>query len=157
MEKPVSSKSCSLQITRNYTASPEAVFQAWTDPKALMQWFAPSDTFTTPVAEVNLVVGGSYRIQMKDPSGHLHTVGGVYREISRPDRLVFTWAWEGGGRCDELTEIEMSETLVTVEFHQTDTGTELKLIHEQLSTEESRAKHEQGWGGCLTGLEKLVG
>ena len=155
MEKSTSPENCSLQITRNYSASPEAVFQAWTDPKALMQWFAPSDSFTTPLAEVNLSVGGSYRIQMKDPSGEMHIVGGEYREICRPDRLVFTWAWEAGGSCDGDTEIQISETLVTVEFHQTETGTELRLMHKKLSTEESRAKHEEGWAGCLTRLEKF--
>ena len=152
MEKITSPTNCSLQITRNYSASPEAVFQAWTDPKALMQWFAPSDTFTTPVAEVNLLVGGSYRIQIKDPSGEIHTVGGVYREIQQPTRLVFTWAWEEAGDCGGGTDDPITETLVTVEFHQVGTGTELILTHEQLPTEEARKKHQEGWSGCLTKL-----
>ncbi len=155
MEKNTSPASYFLQITRHYSASPEAVFQAWTDPKTLMQWFAPSDSFATPLVEVNLFVGGSYRICMKDPSGEMHIVGGEYREIRRPDRLVFTWAWDAGVSCDGETEIQVSETLVTVEFHQTATGTELRLTHELLSTEESRAKHEEGWSGCLTKLGKF--
>ena len=152
MEKPASPTNCSLQITRNYSASPEAVFQAWTDPEALRQWFAPSETFTTPLAEVNFRVGGSYRIQIKDPSGAIHTVGGVYQEIQRPRRLVFTWAWEEAGDCGGGTDDPITETLVTVEFHQVETGTELILTHEQLPTEEAREKHQEGWSGCLAKL-----
>lgn len=120
-----------------------------------MQWFAPADTFTTPVAEVNLVVGGSYRIQIKDPSGEIHTVGGVYQEIQRPTRLVFTWAWEEAGDCRGGTDDPITETLVTVEFHQVKAGTEMTLNHEQFPTEEAREKHQEGWSGCLTKLGQI--
>ena len=120
-----------------------------------MQWFAPADTFTTSLAEVNLLVGGLYRIQIKDPSGAIHTVGGVYQEIQRPTRLVFTWAWEEAGDCGGGTDDPITETLVTVEFHQVETGTELILTHEQLPTEEAREKHQEGWSGCLTQLGKV--
>lgn len=157
MEKTTSASTSSLQITRNYSASPEAVFQAWTDPQALMQWFAPADNFITPLAEVDLRVGGSYRIQIKGPTGEIHTVGGVYKEIRKSERLVFTWKWEEAGDCGGGTEPAMPETRVTVEFRPTKIGMELVLTHEQFMTEEARDKHEEGWMGCLTRLGTNVG
>src|SRR5262249_55622945 len=95
-------KDTTLTITRTFNAKPEAVFKPWTDPQALMRWFAPSDDFTTPVAEVDPRVGGRYRIQMKDPAGQFHTVRGTYREVTPPARLVFTWTWEEGSCGDEM-------------------------------------------------------
>lgn len=79
-----------LQIKRTFAAPREKVFQAWTDPAALKRWFGPSDDFSTPVAEVDLRVGGRYRIHMKSPDGQPHTVHGVYREVTPPAKLVFT-------------------------------------------------------------------
>ena len=54
-----------------------------------------AEGFTTPIAEVDLKVGGRYRLGMKAPGDNpLLIVGGVYREIVHPERLVFTWQWE---------------------------------------------------------------
>lgn len=83
-----------LRIKRTFAAPREKVWQAWTDPKALRRWFLPADDFSTSLVEVDLRLGGKYRIQMKSPDGEFHTVGGVYREILPPEKLVFTWAGE---------------------------------------------------------------
>jgi len=48
-----------LQIKRTYQASRETVFEAWTNPETLKQWFGPTDDFKTPEAEVDLRVGES--------------------------------------------------------------------------------------------------
>ncbi|MGQ0811672.1 MAG: SRPBCC family protein, partial [Nitrospiraceae bacterium] len=76
-----------LRITRTFNAPRDKVFKAWTDSQALMRWFAPSDDFSVPFAEVDLRVGGSYRIQMKAPNGDLHTVKGRYREVIVPEKV----------------------------------------------------------------------
>lgn len=62
-----------LRITRRFTAPRGKVFQAWTDPHALMQWFAPSDDYSTLLAEVDPRIGGSYRIAMKALDGMIYT------------------------------------------------------------------------------------
>ena len=98
-----------VNVRRTFAAPRERVFRAWTEPEALKQWFAPTDAHTTPVAEVDLRPGGSYRIDMHSPGGDVFQVSGVYQEISLPERLVFTWKWRESG-------IEPAETLVTVEF-----------------------------------------
>ena len=146
----------SLQIKRTYRATREQVFRAWTNPDALRKWFYPSDDFKTPVAEVDLQVGGAYRIQMVAPNGEKHTVGGVYKEITSPEKLVFTWAWEPGSGCGSSESEATSVTLVTVELHEKGSETEVVLTHERLPNVESRDKHNEGWDGCLSRLERGI-
>jgi len=139
-----------LRITRTFPAPHEKVFQAWTDPKALTRWFAPSDEYATPLVEVDLRVGGKYRIEMKAPDGEVHKVGGLYREVKPPEKLVFTWAWEPGATCGTPDY----ETLVTVEFHARGNSTEIVLTHEGFIDSTERDKHNLGWAGCLNRLPK---
>lgn len=143
-----------LQITRKFAAPRDKVFQAWTDPKELKRWFAPSDDYSTTLVEVDLRVGGKYRIQMKAPGGEIYTVGGTYREVVFPEKLVYTWAWEGGASCGTMGE--EGETLVTVVFHDRAAVTEVILTHEYFLTTEEKDKHGHGWVGCLERLAKTV-
>jgi uncharacterized protein YndB with AHSA1/START domain len=143
-----------LRITRRFAAPCEKVFQAWTDPERLKRWFAPSDDYSTPHADVDLRVGGTYRIQIKAPDGAIYTAKGSYKEIQPAEWLVFSWSWEGPGWRGLK---EFYETLVTVELRTVPAGTELTLTHEFFPTAEERDKHRSGWTGCLTRLiEALV-
>lgn len=138
-----------LNLTRTYSAPREEVFRAWTEPEALKRWFAPSDEFSTPIAEVDLRVGGAYRIGMKPPDQEdMFIVVGTYREVQPPERLVFTWSWEEG--------MDVGETLVTVEFRDLGGSTEVVLTHELFPNEQARDKHNEGWSGCLKRLEKIL-
>ena len=156
MASTTSTANTTLQIKKTYKASRETIFKAWTDPQALKKWFAPSDDFSTPIAEVDLRVGGKYRIQMKEPNGNAHTVVGTYRDIRAPEKLVFTWAWEAGGGCGGSETGEPIETLVTVEFYEKGPETEVMLTHELFPDTETRDKHNEGWTGCLARLTKVV-
>ena len=156
MATTTQSSTATLNISRTFQANREKVFQAWTTATALKQWFGPTDGFTVPSAEVDLRVGGKYRIQMKAPDGEMHTVGGVYREVAAPEKLVFTWAWEEGGGCGDSGNEQPVETLVTVEFREKGQSTEVLLTHELFPTTESRDKHDEGWSGCLNRLAKVV-
>lgn len=136
-----------LKITHTYAAPPEKVFRAWTDPEVMKRWFAPSDEFSVPEVAVDARAGGRYRIVMRAPDGEYHRVGGVYRAVDPPRKLVFTWAWESTPE---------RESLVTVEFNAAGVGTELVVIHELFADEEARDKHEQGWNGCLNRLPQAL-
>jgi uncharacterized protein YndB with AHSA1/START domain len=79
-----------LTLTRVFDAPRDLVFQAWTDPAHLKQWWGPNG-FTTPACEVDLRVGGAWKIVMRFPDGsNEHTMQAVYREILPPERLAFT-------------------------------------------------------------------
>lgn len=136
----------SLRITRLFQAPREKVFEAWTRPEQMSRWCAPSEEYSTS-AEVDLRVGGAYRIEMTHASGSVHTAVGEYREMTPPERLVYTWSWEDGG---------VKDTLVTIELRELDGGTELTLVHERFPDAEQSGKHEQGWTGCLKRFESAL-
>ena len=75
---------------------------------------------------------------------------GEYRELQPDRKIVFTWRWED----DE--EWEERDSVVTVELSDCDGGTEVRLTHEQLPSEESRDRHTEGWKSVLEKLEKFV-
>jgi uncharacterized protein YndB with AHSA1/START domain len=135
----------SLTLKRRFRASPEKLFRAWTEGEALKRWFGPSDNMAITVADVDLRAGGRYRIVMREAGGEEHRVGGVYREISPPSRLVFTWAWE--------TTPER-ESLVTILISPVEGGAELILIHERFADEAARDRHQHGWIGSFVRLER---
>jgi len=109
-----------------------------------------SGRFYNSIAEVDLTIGGKYRLGMQPPGDDgVLIVGGVYRQILRPEKLVFTWRWESPN-ADE------PETLVTVEFYERNGTTEVMLKHELLSDDGQREKHCEGWIGCLNQLERLI-
>jgi uncharacterized protein YndB with AHSA1/START domain len=123
-----------VRLQRLLSASPQEVFDAWTDPESLQQWFCPGTVSLTSV-ELDARVGGYFRIVMRDETKDLvHT--GEYREITPPQRLVFTW--RSSGTYGE-------ETLVTIELHPRGNKTELVLTHERLPDTSSAGKHEGGW------------
>jgi glutathione S-transferase len=141
-----------LCLERTFAGSPEEVFDAWTSPEVLTRWWAAQPTWTSPGCDVDLRVGGRYVLRMlDDETGHVHAVGGVYREIERPTRLVYTWCWEGS---DGLHPGH--ESLVTVEFVPTGAGTTVLLEHSGLASEESRARHTMGWTGTFDNLASRV-
>ena len=76
-------------------------------------------------------------------------MGGTYREVTPPTRLVFTWVWEQG-------DIEGQETVVTAEFNERDGGTEISITHEGFKTTESRDQHGWGWNSSLDCLTKEI-
>ena len=137
-----------LHLRRTFQAPREKVFRAWTDPEELRKWWGP-DGYETPIAEVDLRVGGAYRFGMRKlPDGDIFYLQGTYREVRPPERLVYTWRWEATP--------ELGETLVTVEFHDRGGSTEVALTHELFPTDKARSDHEKGWNSILSQLTKAL-
>ncbi len=138
----------SLEIKRLIKAPRERVYAAWTDPAQLKQWFGPENVQThNLVADVR--VGGNYQWDLSNTEGERMTVRGEYRELEPGKKIVFTWQWDD----DEVWENRTS--IVTVELYDADGGTELRLRHVQLPSEQSRDRHGEGWNSVLDRLEKL--
>lgn len=148
MAKEQMSTQPALQIKRTFQAPRDRVFRAWTDPKELALWFHVSADYSTLVPELDLRVGGKYRLEMHHKGGNVHKVVGLYREIKPPERIVFTWRWEADSTAHD--------SLVTVEFRDLGKSTEIALTHEQLPSAEEREKHGHGWNGCLEELAKYL-
>jgi uncharacterized protein YndB with AHSA1/START domain len=140
-----------FRLRRTFAATPEEVFDAWTNPLVLERWWAAAPTWSSPGCEVDLRVGGRYVLRMRDDDGEEHVVGGEYREVDRPRRLVYTWRWmgEGGPHPGHVS-------LVTVEFLSDGGQTTLVLEHSGLASERSRESHGEGWTACLENLARRV-
>ncbi len=147
-EAAPSKEETTLQLRRVFKVPREAVFAAWTNPEQMKKWIIPEPGFTTPAVEVELRVGGKYRIQMLSPKGNYHTALGIYREISPPEKLVFTWFW--------LEYPMHGETQVTIEFRDLGDSTEMVFTHEFFPDKASRDDHNRGWSGAIGHLQEFL-
>jgi uncharacterized protein YndB with AHSA1/START domain len=135
-----------LTIRRVFSAPRQTVFSAWTEPEELRKWWRVGENWTTPLAEVDLKVGGRFTLGTKAPDGDLHIIRGEFREVSPPNRLVYTWSVDG-------TEPEENE--VTVEFRTVGEDTEVTITHARLSSE-SADSSKAGWEAVLRSLGRVL-
>jgi uncharacterized protein YndB with AHSA1/START domain len=135
-----------LRVVRVLWASPEEVFDAWTDPKSLAIFMAPGSVKGS-VVESDPRVGGRFRIVMKGADcDHEHT--GEYLVLDRPRALVFTWT-------SKATRGKSST--VSIGIRSVGPGqTEVTLLHEGLPDEPSTSEHRSGWGDILDKLGAAV-
>src|SRR5947208_7379344 len=106
-----------LIVTRMIEAPPEKVFRAWTEPELLKQWFAPSP-WTTPAVEADVRAGGSSLVVMRSPEGAEFPNRGVYLEVVKNRRLVFTDAYS-----EAWKPAEKPFMTVILTFEEVDGGT----------------------------------
>jgi uncharacterized protein YndB with AHSA1/START domain len=146
-----------LVVKRVVSATPEQVFDAFTDPEQLMQWWWPNGFFC-PSAEVDLRVGGTYRLAMQWPewipvdAQFSHYLAGEYYEIDRPHRIVMS------GRAVNEEQGELFATLIEVTFDTDEKGTTLTVrqsYFDPLPPPQAMAGAEQGWTEQLDKLEAL--
>ena len=130
-------------VERTVAATPEKVFAAWTNPNLLAQWWGPPGSRVSSV-EVDLQVNGRYRIGIIQPSQDTYYVYGTYQIIQPPKKLEFTWRWE-------QPEMDIGNSLVTVEIRGNGRSTHITLTHTQLP-EPALTPHRQGWEGILDSL-----
>ena len=147
MAKEIVGERPSLKVKRFYSVTPAKVWRAWTDARALGQWFRPDASFSVPVAESDVRVGGGFRVLMINAKGEEFDLSGVYREVVPERRLVMTWGWKNQPG---------HESLVTVTLRPLGQGTQLELRHEQYVDMENQPTHEQGWNGALDKLGQLL-
>jgi uncharacterized protein YndB with AHSA1/START domain len=127
-----------LELRRSFRASAERVFRAWTQPAALREWWCPPGWIAGDV-EIDLRVGGLYRIVMRRCDGAREiAVRGRFLEIRPPNRLAFTWLWEGAFGTGP-------ETKIVLELRQVAEITELVLRHEDFADADARQQHWSGW------------
>jgi uncharacterized protein YndB with AHSA1/START domain len=135
-----------LIVRRSIRASPERLFEVWTQPKHLKSWWGPASVECID-AEVDLRVGGHYRIANQFPDGKILWISGEFETVERPHRLVYTW---------RVGDAEAAAERVTVTFEARGEETEVIVAHERIPTQTMRDMHEQGWVGCLDGLVEYM-
>lgn len=117
------------EVKIRIAASPETVFDFFTDPDKMIQWMGRS-------AELDPRAGGTLRCDINGRD----VARGEYVAVERPDRIVFTWGWEG-----EEPTVAPGGSTVEVLLARDGEGTQLRLIHSDLPSAESAEHHSQGW------------
>jgi uncharacterized protein YndB with AHSA1/START domain len=132
-----------LRLERTFQAPAERVFDAWTSEEVMRRWWQAERGWATSTAEVDLRVGGAVRVVMHDPQKDAyHGGGGRYTEIDRPNRLAFTWIWDGDTR----------RTLIEIDFEEVEGATNVTFTHSNLWDEASVRSHHYGWDNILDSL-----
>jgi uncharacterized protein YndB with AHSA1/START domain len=147
-----------IVITRQFPAPRALVFDAWTKPERMAQWFGPTG-FTTPVVRIDLRPGGVVVSCMRGPDGKDYWSRGVYREVDVPARIVCTDSFaDADGNIVEPTQYGMSagwprEALLTVTFTEDHGATTLRLRHAVgTAPVAERDMCQRGWSESLDKL-----
>ncbi|MBE1584511.1 SRPBCC domain-containing protein [Nonomuraea angiospora] len=139
-------------LSRVYSAAPEEVFAAWTEPARLSRWFGPHG-FTTPEATVSLDVrpGGQWSALLVSPEGNEAPLSGSYWEVDRPARLVLTTG-------DPNNTDGLPASVVTVTLTAVDEVTRLEFHQAGVNTDQAHADGAKaGWEQFLDRLGHLFG
>lgn len=143
-----------VHLERVITAPIDWVFAAWTDPSLIGDWFGP-DGFSVVESQLDLRVGGQYRISIAAPDGSRICHYGEYVDVERPRRLAFTWVLDGQD-CDG-SRAAQATTLVSIDLEAITTqSTKLVLRHEQLPNKDAVDGHLMGWSSSLDCLERAL-
>ena len=127
--------------------SAERIFEALTDPARRMKWWGAEGRFQVTQMESDLRTGGKWMMSGMGMGGRPFQVRGVYREVARPHRLIFTWLpdWQG----------DTVESLVRFDIEEKDGLSTVRLTHSGLASEISRQSHK-GWPQILGWLQAYV-
>jgi uncharacterized protein YndB with AHSA1/START domain len=138
-----------LRITRTFAAPPELVFDFLTRRRHLLDWWGPEGT-SLPDENLDFTRPGPWHSVMMNADGRRFKVSGQVVEVTPPRAVAFTWGWH-----DEDDD-RGPESLVRIELHPVDSGTEFRLTHADLPGDDSSANHERGWTSSLAKLERLL-
>jgi uncharacterized protein YndB with AHSA1/START domain len=137
-----------LELSYGFDTSPERIFSMLTEPLELMKWWGPRG-FTTPQAEVDLTLGGGYRLTMKPPDGDPFHLSGEFLEINQPSRLVYTFRWDEPAPDDR-------ETIVTLSVEAAGDSSRVSLSQGSFTTEERLSLHRSGWMDAFGRLRDVL-
>jgi uncharacterized protein YndB with AHSA1/START domain len=148
------SKSADHVLSRTFNAPRELVWQAWTQPKHVAQWWGPNG-FIGVECKMDLRVGGQFDLNLQGPDGKHYPCMGTYLEIKAPERIVYEGPAGEGHPCGSGLP---PRSLVTISFEATASKQTLLTIHTRFETETRRTAamregYETGW---LQSLERLA-
>jgi uncharacterized protein YndB with AHSA1/START domain len=136
-----------VEVRRLLNASPEKIFAAFADKGLVAHWLRPAPDVRLTVLGFDFRPGGAYRFAYDVPDGQRMVVGGTFRTIDAPSRIVFSWLIEPP---DEHAGIDSE---VTVNIVPRGPSTELTIRHAKFGRVDADLRHEQGWRGAFDLLE----
>ena len=139
-----------LVITRVFRAPRALVWKAWADPKQRLQWMGPA-THPATYVEGECRTGGTFRCRLtsKENGEHLWH-GGTFREVVEPEKVVYTFAWEGDDGKPE------NEMLITMKFAEEGPNTRISLHQIAFRDVGQRDRHNEGWTSAFDRLDHFL-
>ncbi len=134
------------KVSKTIQAPIDRVFDAWLDPALLTQFILPMPGMPQPATKTDPKEGGEFEIVMQVGEDKIpHT--GRYIEISKPNKLVFTWE----------SPFSVDDSTVTLTFNASgENETQVDLLHVKFLDEESRDNHTGGWSNILDQLAVIT-
>ena len=144
-----------VSITRIFQAPRELVFEAFCDAEQAKQWIGP-EAFVAIYMEQDVRPGGKWRACLHQVAAWNERdypdlwMGGTFQEVAPPERLVYTFAWEGQGQPTQ-------ETVITILFSEVTPDTTRMDFHQALlDSEFQRDDHRNGWNSGFARLSKFL-
>jgi uncharacterized protein YndB with AHSA1/START domain len=136
-----------LVIKREFQASPERIYEAWTNPEILQRWWGPEGV-DIPDVTLDVREGGNWTTTMKSDRFGERIVRGKYVTLEPPTRLVFTWGWVDNGKRGHETEVEIL-------LIKADAKTTMILTQKVFPAVGDRDSHGFGWNSSFDKMEEL--
>jgi uncharacterized protein YndB with AHSA1/START domain len=124
----------------------EKVWEAWTEPSAIMKWFGSDPNGEVLHAKLDVRPGGSFEVTFRDSDKTEHTCSGIYHEVKRLSKLTFTWLWKSEPGVESFIVLLLTEQ-----------GKSTKLQFEHMNFGSgSKHNYEKGWRSTLLKLKQLL-
>jgi uncharacterized protein YndB with AHSA1/START domain len=139
-----------ISISKDFNVPVEVVYQAWTQPEQLKQWWKPMNSQLLEVTN-ELQPGGAIEYRFSREGAKDLVIRGNYKEVAENSKLVYTWKWD-------LTEagIEPSEYILTLNFIKQDSGSRLEIQQDSTEEQEAIQPHKEGWSQALDALADFL-
>jgi len=133
-------------IERIFDANVDLLWETWTQPEYIEQWFGSDPFGTVQKVDIELTIGGKFRIQFSDSDKSVHVVKGEYLNIDKYKNLKMTWEWES--EPNQISELN-------VDFLKMNDKTKVILTHSNLVFETVH-NYERGWNGAFNKIENKI-
>ncbi len=142
-----------IVVESYYAASPAKVFKAWTDPDLVLKWFGHSPN-SLDTASIDLRPGGAWRFRFPGDAESSEGFEGEYLDIQPDEKLVYSWAHvtehaNGGRDATPYSTVEVT-------FTPKGAGTDVRLVHSGISTEDGRKGVGGGWETAFTNMVDVL-
>jgi len=136
----------SVILSEHFNATPQQVWEAWTDASLLLRWFGSDPNGKGIQASLDVQPGSSYQVSFRDSNGTEHTCHGQYAEVVPHKKLGFSWTWK--------SEPEV-ESFVTVELTPENNHTVMRFEHARVGTA-SAHNYAEGWRSTFVKLRRVL-
>lgn len=135
-----------IQISKEFSVDTAKLFQAWTEPEQLKQWWHPMGNSLKDVKN-DLKKGGEVTYEFEEAG---LVISGNYKEVSPNEKLVYTWNW------DLTDNKEDASYTLNITFESKENGSVLHILQEGFSGPEAIKPHQEGWDKGLESLKQYL-